>query len=104
MKGNWIEVPFLHGQLSPEIKGGFQKISQSIQVANYIPKQCKKEIISDFVNTYKIESDIYECESNRYIGFCEITILKEYKEEINQNIYTLLDYKEQIITENNTGE
>ena len=54
MKGNWIEVPFLHGQLSPEIKGGFQKISQSIQGANYIPKQCKKEIISDFVNTYII--------------------------------------------------
>ena len=29
---------------------------------------------------------------------------KEYKEEINQNIYTLLDYKEQMIAENNTGE
>ena len=56
------------------------------------------------MNRYKIESDVYELESNRYIGFCEITILKEYKEEINQNIYTLLDYKEQMITENNTGE
>lgn len=104
MKGNWIEVPFLYGKLSPEINSGFQKISQSIQLAKYIPTKCKKEIISDLVNRYKIESDVYELESNRYIGFCEITILKEYKEEINQNIYTLLDYKEQMITENNTGE
>lgn len=104
MKENWIEVPFLYGKLSPEINSGFQKISQSIQLAKYIPTKCKKEIISDLVNRYKIESDVYELESNRYIGFCEITILKEYKEEINQNIYTLLDYKEQMITENNTGE
>lgn len=107
MKGNWIEVPFLHGRLSSEINSGFQKISQSIQLAKYIPTKCKKEIISDLVITYKIESNVYELESNRYIGFCEITILKEYKEETKENIYTLIDYKEQMnnmCTEKNIGE
>lgn len=99
VKERWINIPILQGKLPSEIEHGFETISEKIQVANYVPLFCKKEILSDFIATYKVESDVYESESNRYVGMCIITIRKEYKEETKENVYTLLDYEEKNIGE-----